>query len=105
MVTTPTADVNATVEQCMRVADAGAELVRVTAPSVRDAEALKHIRDKLRTAGYEIPLVADIHFNPQAAEVAARYVEKVRINPGNFTDKQARLSQTEFSDDEWERDS
>ncbi|MDR2562327.1 MAG: (E)-4-hydroxy-3-methylbut-2-enyl-diphosphate synthase [Prevotellaceae bacterium] len=104
MVTTPTADVKATVEQCIRVAEAGAELVRVTAPAIRDAQALKQIHSQLRAAGYNIPLVADVHFNPSVAEVAARYVEKVRINPGNYTDKQARLSTTEFSADDWARD-
>ena len=103
MLTTSTADVDATVSQCIRLADAGAELVRITAPSLRDAEALKLIRDRLRASGCKVPLVADIHFNPEAALLAARYVEKVRINPGNFTDKQAILSQTTSSSD-WNSD-
>lgn len=92
MVTTPTSDIEATVAECKKVADAGAQLVRITAPTVKDAEALGVIRQKLRDDGYSIPLAADIHFNPDAAEVAAKNVEKIRINPGNFTDKQAVLS-------------
>jgi (E)-4-hydroxy-3-methylbut-2-enyl-diphosphate synthase len=91
MVTTPTSDIEATVEACIKVADAGAELVRITAPTVKDAEALGIIRKELRQKGYNIPLIADVHFNPDVADVAARNVEKIRINPGNFTDKQARL--------------
>jgi (E)-4-hydroxy-3-methylbut-2-enyl-diphosphate synthase len=92
MVTSATSDIAATVGECMKVADAGAELVRITAPTVRDAEALGTIRRELRQRGYGIPLIADIHFNPDVAEVAARNVEKIRINPGNFTDRQAMLS-------------
>jgi (E)-4-hydroxy-3-methylbut-2-enyl-diphosphate synthase len=91
MVTTPTSDIAATVKECMKVADAGAELVRITAPTVKDAEALGIIRRELRKKGYDIPLIADIHFNPDVAEIAAKNVEKIRINPGNFTDKQAML--------------
>ena len=105
MVTSPAADIPATVEQCIQVAEAGAELVRVTAPTLRDAEALKQIRSQLNAAGCDIPLVADIHFNPSAAIVAAQYVEKVRINPGNFTDRQARLTADDFTlDNNWSRD-
>jgi (E)-4-hydroxy-3-methylbut-2-enyl-diphosphate synthase len=105
MVTTPTSDIEATVNECMKVADAGAELVRITAPTVKDAEALDVIRKKLRKQGYNIPLIADIHFNPDVAEIAAKNVEKIRINPGNFTDKQAML-QTGIHDFEesWEND-
>jgi (E)-4-hydroxy-3-methylbut-2-enyl-diphosphate synthase len=105
MVTTPTSDIEATVKECMKVADAGAELVRITAPTVKDAEALGVIRKELRKKGYSIPLIADIHFNPDVAEIAAKNVEKIRINPGNFTDKQAML-QADISDFEqsWEND-
>jgi (E)-4-hydroxy-3-methylbut-2-enyl-diphosphate synthase len=105
MVTTPTSDIEATVGECMKVADAGAELVRITAPTVKDAEALGIIRRELRKKGYNIPLIADIHFNPDVAEIAAKNVEKIRINPGNFTDKQAML-QSETSDFErnWDND-
>jgi (E)-4-hydroxy-3-methylbut-2-enyl-diphosphate synthase len=91
MVTTPTSNIAATVEACMKVANAGAELVRITAPTINDAEALDVIRRELRTKGYSIPLIADIHFNPDVADIAAKNVEKIRINPGNFTDKQAML--------------
>ena len=92
MVTTPTRDVEATVAECLKLADAGAELVRVTAPALRDAEALGVIRRRLREASCRVPIVADIHFNPEVAELAARHVEKIRINPGNFADRQARLT-------------
>jgi (E)-4-hydroxy-3-methylbut-2-enyl-diphosphate synthase len=91
MVTTPASDIEATVKECMKVSDAGAELVRITAPSIKDAEALSAIRHELRKRGYKIPLIADIHFNPDIAEIAAKNVEKIRINPGNFTDRQAML--------------
>jgi (E)-4-hydroxy-3-methylbut-2-enyl-diphosphate synthase len=91
MVTTPASDIEATVKECMKVADAGAELVRITAPTIKDAEALGEVRKELRKRGYGIPLIADIHFNPDIADIAAKNVEKIRINPGNFTDKQAML--------------
>ena len=66
---------------------AGAELVRITAPSKKEAENLLHIKNELRRRGYTTPLVADIHFTPNAAEIAARIIEKVRVNPGNYVDK------------------
>ena len=87
MTTTDTMDTTATVEQSIRCIEAGAELVRITAPSKKEAENLRAIRDELRKRGYRTPLVADIHFTPNAAEIAARIVEKVRINPGNYVDK------------------
>jgi (E)-4-hydroxy-3-methylbut-2-enyl-diphosphate synthase len=87
MTTTDTMDTMATVEQAIRCIEAGAELVRVTAPSKREAENLLNIKNELRQRGYTTPLVADIHFTPNAAEIAARIVEKVRINPGNYVDK------------------
>src|SRR5438270_9935224 len=83
MTTTDTMDTAATVAQCIRCIEAGAELVRITAPSKNEAENLLNIKKELRARGYETPLVADIHFTPNAAEIAARIVEKVRINPGN----------------------
>ncbi|MDR2338002.1 MAG: (E)-4-hydroxy-3-methylbut-2-enyl-diphosphate synthase [Deltaproteobacteria bacterium] len=98
MVTTPTSNIAATVEACMKVADVGAELVRITAPTIKDAEALGLIRQELRAKGYSIPLIADIHFNPDVAEIAAKNVEKIRINPGNFTDKQAILQPEDVAD-------
>src|SRR5688572_6439224 len=87
MTTTDTMDTMATVEQSIRCIEAGSELVRITAPSKNDAENLLHIKNELRKRGYHTPLVADIHFTPNAAEIAARIVEKVRINPGNYVDK------------------
>jgi (E)-4-hydroxy-3-methylbut-2-enyl-diphosphate synthase len=87
MTTTDTMDTKGTVEQSIRCIDAGAELVRITAPSKKEAENLRVIRDELRKRGYTTPLVADIHFTPNAAEIAARIVEKVRVNPGNYVDK------------------
>ena len=84
MTNTNTLDSKASAEQCMRIADAGGEYVRLTAQGVREAENLKEIQSLLMEKGYDTPLVADIHFNPKAAEVAALHVEKVRVNPGNF---------------------
>ena len=87
MTTTDTMDTMATVEQTIRCIEAGAELVRITAPSKNEAENLLNIKNELRKRGYNTPLVADIHFTPNAAEIAARIVEKVRVNPGNYVDK------------------
>lgn len=87
MTTTDTMDVEATVDQSIRMIDAGSELVRITAPSKKEAEELQKIKDILSNRGYNTPLVADIHFTPNAAEIAARIVEKVRVNPGNYADK------------------
>ncbi|SEK90498.1 4-hydroxy-3-methylbut-2-en-1-yl diphosphate synthase [Chitinophaga rupis] len=87
MTTTDTMDTAGTVAQAIRCIEAGAELVRITAPSKSEAENLLPIRNELRKRGYHTPLVADIHFTPNAAEIAARIVEKVRVNPGNYVDK------------------
>ncbi|HEX5026192.1 MAG TPA: (E)-4-hydroxy-3-methylbut-2-enyl-diphosphate synthase [Agriterribacter sp.] len=87
MTTTDTMDTMATVEQSIRCIEAGAELVRITAPSKKEAENLLNIKNELHRRGYFTPLVADIHFTPNAAEIAARIVEKVRVNPGNYIDK------------------
>ena len=87
MTTTDTLDTIGTIEQSIRMINAGCEIVRVTAPSIKEAENLQAIRDGLREKGYDTPLVADIHFTPNAAEVAARIVEKVRVNPGNYSDR------------------
>ena len=86
MTTTDTMDTQATVEQSIRMIEAGCEIVRITAPSKKDAENLQNIKDELRARGYDTPLVADIHFTPNAAEIAARIVEKVRVSPGNYAD-------------------
>lgn len=87
MTTTDTMDTLGTVEQSIRCIEAGAELIRITAPSKKEAENLLVIKEELRKRGYTTPLVADIHFTPNAAEIAARIVEKVRVNPGNYVDK------------------
>src|SRR4026208_1367045 len=97
MTTTNTMDTLATVEQSIRCIEAGAELVRITAPSKNDAENLLHIKNELRKRGYNTPLVADIHFTPNAAEIAARIVEKVRVNPGNYVDKK-KFEQIDYTD-------
>jgi len=100
MTTTNTMDTLATVEQAIRCIEAGAELVRITAPSKNEAENLLNIKNELRKRGYTTPLVADIHFTPNAAEIAARIVEKVRINPGNYVDKK-KFEQLEYTDAEY----
>ena len=100
MTTTDTMDTMATVEQSIRCIQAGAELVRITAPSKNEAENLQHIKDELRKRGYDTPLVADIHFTPNAAEIAARIVEKVRVNPGNYVDKK-KFEQIDYTDAEY----
>ena len=87
MTTTDTMNTIATVEQSIRCIEAGAELVRITAPSKNEAHNLLEIKNELRRRGYNTPLVADIHFTPNAAEIAARIIEKVRVNPGNYADK------------------
>lgn len=97
MTTTDTMDTLATVEQSIRCIEAGAELVRITAPSKKEAENLLNIKNELKRRGYNIPLVADIHFTPNAAEIAARIVEKVRVNPGNYVDKK-KFELIEYSD-------
>jgi (E)-4-hydroxy-3-methylbut-2-enyl-diphosphate synthase len=97
MTTTDTMNTKATVEQSIRCIEAGAELVRITAPSKNEAENLLNIKNELRKRGYATPLVADIHFTPNAAEIAARIVEKVRVNPGNYVDKK-KFELIEYSD-------
>src|SRR3982750_1889517 len=100
MTTTDTMDTIATVEQTIRCIEAGAELVRITAPSKKEAENLLNIKNELNRRGYSIPLVADIHFTPNASEIAARIVEKVRVNPGNYVDKK-KFEQIEYTDAEY----
>lgn len=97
MTTVDTMDTLGSVEQTIRMVDAGCEYVRITAPSIKEAENLAHIKKELRARGYEVPLVADIHFTPNAAEVAARIVEKVRVNPGNYADKK-KFDQIDYTD-------
>jgi (E)-4-hydroxy-3-methylbut-2-enyl-diphosphate synthase len=101
MTTTDTCNTEATVKQIIRLVEANCEIVRVTAPSIRDAENLKAIKAALTRQGIKVPLVADIHFTPNAALIAADYVEKVRVNPGNYADR--KLFQIkEYSDDDYE---
>ena len=87
MTVTNTMDTDATVEEAIRMIDIGCELVRITAPSIIEANNLQNIKDELYIRGFDVPLIADIHFTPNAAEIAAQIVEKVRINPGNYTDR------------------
>lgn len=101
MTTTDTMDTDASVEQSIRMIEAGCELVRITAPSKKEAENLKNIKDKLRALGYDTPLVADIHFTPNAAEIAARIIEKVRVNPGNYADKK-KFENIEYTDESYQ---
>ncbi|MEN2992332.1 MAG: (E)-4-hydroxy-3-methylbut-2-enyl-diphosphate synthase [Bacteroidia bacterium] len=101
MTTTDTLDIEATVAQVIQLAEAGAEYVRLAVPSQKEAEALAEIKKRLRQAGCRVPLVADIHFTPRAAEIAARLVEKVRINPGNYADKK-RFEQRTYTDAEYQ---
>lgn len=100
MTTTDTMDTMATVEQSIRCIEAGAELVRITAPSKNEAENLLNIKNELHKRGYTTPLIADIHFTPNAAEIAARIVEKVRVNPGNYVDKK-KFEQIDYTDAEY----
>lgn len=100
MTTTDTMDTQGTVAQAIRCIEAGAELVRITAPSKKEAENLLPIKNELRKRGYTTPLVADIHFTPNAAEIAARIVEKVRVNPGNYVDKK-KFETLEYTDAEY----
>ena len=101
MTSTNTNDTENSVEQTIRIIEAGADYVRLTAQGVREAENLKNIKEELRKRGYNTPLIADIHFNPRAAEAAAKYVEKVRINPGNFVDGAKVFEGKEFTDEEY----
>jgi (E)-4-hydroxy-3-methylbut-2-enyl-diphosphate synthase len=101
MTTTDTMDTIGTVEQSIRMIEAGCEYVRITAPSIKEAQNLAEIKKQLRQRGYKTPLVADIHFTPNAAEVAARIVEKVRVNPGNYADKK-KFDQIDYTDAQYQ---
>lgn len=100
MTSVNTLDTEAVVAQSIRMIEAGCELVRITAPGIREAEHLAVIKKELKIRGFDIPLVADIHYNPEAALVAARLVEKVRINPGNYIDR--RATQTQFTQNHYD---
>lgn len=101
MTTIDTMDTIGSVEQTIRMIESGCELVRITAPSVKEAQNLENIKNELRKRGYNTPLVADIHFTPNAAELAARIVEKVRINPGNYADKK-RFEVIDYTEDSYQ---
>lgn len=104
MTTSNTKDVEATVEQCLRLWDAGCEIVRVTVQGIKEAEACEAIKNSLLQKGCDIPLVADIHFFPAAALKVVEFVDKVRINPGNFADKRASFKVIEYSDEEYQQE-
>ncbi len=97
MTTIDTMDTTGTVEQTIRMVEAGCDYVRITAPSLKEAQNLAEIKKELRARGYTVPLIADIHFTPNAAELAARIIEKVRVNPGNYADKK-RFEEIDYSD-------
>ena len=101
MTNTNTNNVEESVAQCIRIFDAGADVVRLTAQGIREAEALAQIKQQLVERGYTKPLVADIHFNPQAALISAQYVDKVRINPGNYISSKTKFdwTDTEYTDE------
>lgn len=101
MTTIDTMDTEGSVEQTLRMVEAGCELVRITAPSLKEAKNLRNIKNELRKRGCQVPLVADIHFTPNAAELAAQIVEKVRINPGNYADKK-RFENIEYTDETYQ---
>ena len=103
MTTTDTMNTIATVEQTIRMVQAGCEYVRITAPSINEAKNLEEIKKELKVRGYSVPLIADIHFTPNAAEMAARIVEKVRVNPGNYVDKK-KFDLIEYSDAEYQEE-
>lgn len=101
MTTIDTLDTQGSVEQTIRMVEAGCDYVRITAPSLKEAQNLAEIKKELRARGYTVPLIADIHFTPNAAELAARLVEKVRVNPGNYADKK-RFEEIDYSDASYE---
>lgn len=101
MTTVDTMDTKGSVEQTIRMVDAGCEYVRITAPSLKEAQNLQEIKKELRARGYTVPLIADIHFTPNAAELAAKIVEKVRVNPGNYADKK-KFQTIVYTDDDYQ---
>ena len=103
MTTVDTMDTLGSVEQCIRMIESGCQLIRITAPSIKEAENLRNIKEELKKRGYETPLVADIHFTPNAAEIAAKIVEKVRINPGNYADKK-KFEVIEYTDESYQEE-
>ena len=104
MTTTDTNDTEACVAQAKRIIDAGGELVRLTTQGVKEAENMKRISARLKEDGYHQPLVADVHFNANVADVAARNCEKVRINPGNYVDPARTFKKLEYTDEEYQQE-
>ncbi len=103
MTTVDTMDTMGSVDQVLRMVDSGCEYVRITAPSLKEAQNLENIKKQLRQKGCAVPLIADIHFTPNAAELAARIVEKVRVNPGNYADKK-KFQVIEYTDDLYQKE-
>lgn len=103
MTTVDTMDTKGSADQVLRMVASGCEYVRITAPSIKEAQNLKTIKDELRKKGCYVPLIADIHFTPNAAELAAKIVEKVRINPGNYADKK-RFEEIDYTDDAYKKE-
>ena len=103
MTNTNTLDTEATVDQAIRIFNRGADYVRITTPSIKEAENLVHIKKLLNQKGYLNPIIADIHFNPKVAEIAAKYVEKIRINPGNFVDRKNKVKK-EYSESDYKNE-
>lgn len=101
MTTCPTTDTEGCIAQIKRIVDAGGEYVRLTTQGIREAENLKNIRDGLRRDGYTVPLIADVHFNANVADVAALYADKVRINPGNYVDPARKFRHLDYTDEEY----
>ena len=101
MTTTNTRDTEACIRQAEEIIKAGGELVRLTTQGSIEAENLEHIKAGIRKDGYNTPLVADVHFNPNVADVAAKYVEKVRVNPGNYVDPARKFIKLEYTDEEY----
>jgi (E)-4-hydroxy-3-methylbut-2-enyl-diphosphate synthase len=104
MTDTETKDTDATVEQIVRLAKSGADYVRITVKGIFDAENLKNIKRELENRGYNTPLIGDVHFNPKLAEIAAKSISKVRINPGNFYDKRANFKSRVYSDEDYKKE-
>lgn len=101
MTDTDTMDTDTTVDQFIKIVKAGADYVRIAVKTTKDAENLKIIKERIRALGYQTPIVADVHFNPKIAEISAKYVSKVRINPGNFYDKRAQFEKLVYTDEEY----
>ena len=104
MTDTDTLNVDATADQVIRIVKAGADYVRIAVKSTKEAHNLKEIKAKIRSMGCQTPLIADVHFNPKIAEIAAQYVSKVRINPGNFYDKRAQFHKYIYSDADYRKE-